>query len=103
MTDFELKLLQLKLKGVSEEELYWFSETYGRSCKTCDYWQEIDETSGRCQYFFQHYLDDPAYYDFEEPAEQPITSNKGICEVFSGYRENELIKVDFKNSLSELF
>lgn len=103
MSDYELKLMKLRLSGASEDELYWFTETYGKSCKTCDYWQEIDESTGRCQYFYQHYLDDPGFYDYEEPTQQPITTNTGLCEGFCGYREGDLTKSAFQNSLSGLF
>jgi hypothetical protein len=103
MSNFEVELLKLKLKGVSEEEISWFIDTYGKSCKTCDHWHPIDDISGRCNYFYHAYLENPDFYYFIEPKEQPITTNKGLCEVFSGYREGELKTTDFKFSLSELF
>lgn len=103
MTKFEIELMKLKLKGVSKEEILQFIDMYGKSCKTCDYWQPIDGISGRCNYFYHMYLENSKFYDFIEPKEQPITTNKGLCEVFSGYREGELKTSDFKFSLSELF
>lgn len=92
--DLNQALVKAKLQGASDEELYWIEETFGRSCKTCDHWNPITESTGRCQYFYHRYLEDPQYYNFEEPKEQPITSNAGLCEVFSGYREGELKKND---------
>ena len=90
MTPYQKVLLQAKIRGASEEELNELEEFWGKSCKTCDYWQEITEETGRCGYFrylYEHY---PESYNFEEPKDQPITSCHGLCEVFSGYREGDL-------------
>lgn len=90
MTPYQRVLIEANLKGASQKEIDDIIEYWGKSCKTCDYWQELTESTGRCKYFEYLYQTNPELTDYQEPEQQPITSNTGLCEVFSGYREGDL-------------